>query len=315
MRTGRESGSSRPAGLSRGPAPVDPPIPQGVTADSLDRVTANSLRTLPDGLSEIVAVHLAAAAAVIADDPERALAHARAAARRAARVAVVREAVGVAAYAAGDYGEASRELKAAARISGSSEYLPMIADCERGLGRPERALALASGPEVATLDREARVEMLIVAAGARRDLGQPDAAVLALQVPALNARSGPGWLPRLRYAYADALLAVGREAEARAWFVRAAQADPEGATDALERVEEIDGIEFDEVDEVDLADAVDRGADVDELDPVDTDREVHGGDVHGGDVHGGDIDGGGGEVMGGAPHDSGSDGASGVRAR
>jgi tetratricopeptide (TPR) repeat protein len=208
-----------------------------VQATDLDRVTLNSLRTLPEGLAELVARHLAAAALVLADDPQEALAHARAAARRAGRVAVVREAAGVAAYAAEDYGSALTELKAAARISGSSEYLPMIADCERGLGRPERALALASSPEAGTLDRDGKVEMLIVAAGARRDLGQPEAAVLTLQVPALKSKAGGQWLARLRYAYADALAEVGRRAEARQWFVRAAEADPECLTDASERVD------------------------------------------------------------------------------
>ena len=227
----------------------DPQIPEGVDVSELDRVTLNSLRTLPDGLAEIVALHLAAAARILADDPERALAHTRAASRRAGRVAIVREAVGVAAYAAGEYGTALTELKAAARISGSADYLPMIADCERGLGRPERALALASSPEASTLDRSGKVELLIVAAGARRDLGQPEAAVLTLQVPALKSRGQGEWLARLRYAYADALLEVGRVREAREWFVRSAEVDPEGSTDADERVSELDGITFDEVEE------------------------------------------------------------------
>ena len=195
-----------------------------------------------------MARHLAAAAQVLADDPGLALAHAQAASRRAGRVAVVREAVGVAAYAAGEYGTALTELKAAARISGSSEYLPMIADCERGLGRPERALALASSAEAGTLDRAGKVEMLIVAAGARRDLGQPEAAVLTLQVPALKSRATGEWLARLRYAYADALAEVGRLAEAREWFVRSAEVDAEGATDAVERIDELDGITHEEVD-------------------------------------------------------------------
>jgi tetratricopeptide (TPR) repeat protein len=218
-----------------------------VQASDLDRVTLNSLRTLPEGLAEIVARHLAAAALVFDEDPQAALAHARAAARRAGRVAVVREAAGVAAYAAGDFAAALTELKAAARISGSSDYLPMIADCERGLGRPERALALASSAEAGGLQRDGKVEMLIVAAGARRDLGQPEAAVLTLQVPALESRGGGQWLARLRYAYADALEEVGRTDEARTWFSRAAQVDPEGLTDAAERVDALDGITFDEL--------------------------------------------------------------------
>ena len=230
----RDSRGSRPDSrpAPRDSAVRDPQLPEGVDVSELDRVTLNSLRTLPDGLAEIVALHLAAAARFLADDPERALAHTRAASRRAGRVAIVREAVGVAAYTAGDYGTALTELKAASRISGSSDYLPMIADCERGLGRPERALALASSPEASTLDRSGKVELLIVAAGARRDLGQPEAAVLTLQVPALKSRAQGEWLARLRYAYADALLEVGRVREAREWFVRAAEVDPEGSTDA-----------------------------------------------------------------------------------
>ena len=212
-------------------------------------MTRNSLRTLPDGLAELVARHLAAAIAILPDDPKLALAHAAAAVRLAGRVAVVREAAGVAAYAAGDYGMARTELRAAARISGTPDYLPMLADCERGLGRPEKALELAASPEVARLDVGGRVEMLIVAAGARRDKGQDEAAVLTLQVPALRTRTTDEWLPRLRYAYADALLAVGRVADARSWFLRAAEVDPEGMTDAVERVDEIDGVAFDDVEE------------------------------------------------------------------
>lgn len=217
----------------------------------LDLVTRHSLRTLPDGLAEIVGLHLAAAAAVLPENPELALAHAQAAVRRAGRVAVVREAAGIAAYAAGDFALARTELRAAARISGTAEYLPMLADCERGLGQPQKALTLAASPEVGRLDASGKVEMLIVAAGARRDLGQHEAAVLTLQVPALRSRTDAQWLPRLRYAYADALLGVGRTAEARDWFTRVVQVDPEGATDAVERLDELDGVLFDEVEELD----------------------------------------------------------------
>jgi hypothetical protein len=85
-----------------------------------------------------------------------------------------------------------------------------------------------------------------VASGARRDLGQPEAALLLLQVPALSSRRTEEWLPRLRYAYADTLLELGRGDEARTWFERAAQADPDGITDADERLAEMDGIVFDD---------------------------------------------------------------------
>jgi hypothetical protein len=135
----------------------------------------------------------------------------------------------------------------------------MMADCERGLGHPEKALALAGSPEAATLDRAGKVELLIVAAGARRDLRQAEAAVLTLQVPALKSRAQGEWLARLRYAYADALLEVGRVAEARVWFTRAAEVDPEGSTDAAERLDELDGVTFDELEPEEDADGLELG--------------------------------------------------------
>jgi hypothetical protein len=72
-----------------------------------------------------------------------------------------------------------------------------------------------------------------------------------LQVPERTTDSTDPWTARLRYAYADALLAVGRREEAREWFSRAADVDTEGETDAAERLLELDGvvIEGDEEDE------------------------------------------------------------------
>ena len=65
----------------------------------------------------------------------------RAPARR--RIAVVREAAGEAAYAAGHYAEALAELRAAKRMNGATAYLPIMADCHRALGKPQDALKLA----------------------------------------------------------------------------------------------------------------------------------------------------------------------------
>lgn len=218
------------------PAGDDPVLPDEVTIDALDREVRAGLRSLPKGLAELVGRHLVMAGRLIDEDPERAHAHALAATRRAARVAVVREAAGLTAYAMGRYDTARNELRAFSRMSGSDVYLPVLADCERGLGKPERALVIASGINVGRLDRAGRIEMRIVAAGARRDMGQLDAAIVALQGPELKSRSHEPWAARLRYAYADALLAAGRTAEAKEWFANAAAADFEGSTDALERL-------------------------------------------------------------------------------
>lgn len=155
----------------------------------------------------------------------------------------MREICGIAAYTAGHWAEAARELRAARRMTGGDELLPLIADCERGLGRPERALALASSTEAARLEDAQRIEMLIVASGARRDLGQPDAAVVMLQVPELRVRSRAPWQLRLRYAYADALAAAGRSEQAAEWFERVASADRDGETDAANRLAALRGDE------------------------------------------------------------------------
>jgi len=224
-----------------------PRVPEDITGKEIDRRVAAELRTLPEELGLSVARLLVAASRSLEDgDAGLALAYANEAKRLAGRVSVVREAVGVAAYAAGDFATALAELRAVRRMTGDQDYVPMMADCERGLGRPRKALELLGEVADTKLSDAARVEALIVEAGARRDLGQPEAALLLLQVPQLNARRTEDWLARLRYAYADTLADVGRMADARTWFERAAQVDPDGVTDAEERVAELDGITFED---------------------------------------------------------------------
>ncbi|HEY5134267.1 MAG TPA: hypothetical protein VIJ41_00605 [Candidatus Nanopelagicales bacterium] len=181
-------------------------------------------------------------ARLLDDRPDLAWEHAKAAVARGGRLAVVREAAGVAAYTAGEYADALAQFRAARRISGSDSYWPLMADCERGLGRPERAISMAGADEVDRLDRAGRVEMRIVASGARRDLGQLEAAVVTLQCPELSSSSTESWSARLKFAYADALLAAGREDEAREWFAKTVDVDASDATDAAERLADLDGI-------------------------------------------------------------------------
>ncbi|MFD6115413.1 hypothetical protein ACFWG0_35720 [Streptomyces yangpuensis] len=214
------------------------------------------LLSLPKGLAEEVSKNLVMVARLIDEDPEQAYAYSRIALRLASRVAAVREAAGFAAYATQKYSEALAEFRAAKRMTGSVELWPVMADCERGLGRPERALAMAGEPEVQKLDKAGQVEMRLVAAGARRDQGQLEAAIVTLQSPELASNAVQPWTARLRYAYADALLAAGREDEAREWFGKALEADKDGATDASDRLAELDGVEF--VDAADLSDDEDR---------------------------------------------------------
>ncbi|TVP34478.1 hypothetical protein A3L22_10350 [Streptomyces griseus subsp. griseus] len=235
------------------------PIPDDVTGDEIDKDVRQELMSLPKTLAEDVARNLVMVARLIDEDPEQAYAYSRIALRLASRVAAVREAAGFAAYATQQYAEALAEFRAARRMTGSVELWPVMADCERGLGRPEKALAMAGEPEVQKLDKTSQVEMRLVAAGARRDMGQIDAAIVTLQSPELASSSIQPWTARLRYAYADALLEVGREDEAREWFGKALEADKDGSTDASDRLAELDGVEFVDVldEETDTADETD----------------------------------------------------------
>jgi hypothetical protein len=139
-----------------------------------------------------------------------------------------------------------------------------MADCERALGRLDRALDLVTGPEAKNADQHTRIELRIVESGIRRDQGLVDAAVVVLQIPELTEGRPRPAHARLYYAYADALLAAGREDEAREWFGKAAAADVDGETDAAERCDELDDITLDDLSPDDLeplADDEDAGDD------------------------------------------------------
>ena len=217
----------------------EPDVPEDVDVSELHGEVRRELKAMPKTLADKVAVHLVAAGRLIDTEPERALEHARFARQRASRVPAVREANGLTAYQAGEWAEALSELRAARRLGGGPGHLAMMADCERALGRPERALELSRGDEARELEGEEAVELRIVVAGARRDLGEIDASVVSLQIPELDPQRQEPWSARLFYAYADNLLAADRVQEAFTWFVHAAHADDETETDAPERLDEL----------------------------------------------------------------------------
>ncbi len=233
------------------------PLPDDVEARELDREVRQELTSLTKETAEIVAKHLVMAGRLMDDEPQSALLHARAARALAGRVGAVREANGLVAYTACEWTEALSELRAARRMTGDAEHLAVMADCERALGRPDRALLVTEDPQAAGLSPATRVELLIVASGARRDLGQADAAVVSLQVAALEGPVRP-WTVRLRYAYADALLDAGREDEARQWFARAADIDATGETDAEDRMMELDGLILNDLEDADPGDLAEQ---------------------------------------------------------
>lgn len=211
------------------------------------------MSTLPTVIATGVARHLVMAAQLMDIDPNLALQHAEVARARAGRVGIVREAVGITAYRAGDFATALRELRTARRLTGSDDQLAAIADSERALGRPDKALDVVSSAPPG-LAPEIQVELLIVASGARLDLGQPEVARQTLEIGELDAAPTSGSpevrqaRARLLSAYADTLSALGQADEAQRWLAKAAQADLDGSTGAAERL----GLAEADIDFVDL---------------------------------------------------------------
>ena len=230
---GRNSGGKR---NGRRPSakqdPTEPRLPDDVKASDLDPEVRRDLQALDKQAADRVARHLVMASDLLEENPELALAHARAARARAARIAVVRETAGIVAYSVGEWQEAVSELRAALRMSGSDALLPLIADSERGLGQPQRAVDLADSPEGRKLTGETLLEMLIVKAGALIDLGDAAEAVRTFAAQDLTPGRTGTEAARLFFAYASALDAAGRRADAITWFQNAASADVDDETDA-----------------------------------------------------------------------------------
>jgi tetratricopeptide (TPR) repeat protein len=242
MSRGSDPRGARPAPIDRDqsrlrPRIFEPDIPEDVTGEELEKSVRAELLSLSPENAKVVAQHLVCINMYMDSDPDLAHKHGVAAAHHAGRLAVVRESAGYAAYRAGHYEIALKELRAANRISGDVSAWPVMADCERGLGKPLKALALAGSPEVKRLEKAQEIEMRIVASGARRDLGELDAAVITLTCKELKTE-GEEWAVRLRYAYADALSAAGRLDEAREWFDKCAEIDFDEVTDAQDRAQE-----------------------------------------------------------------------------
>ncbi|WP_424936051.1 MULTISPECIES: hypothetical protein [Bacteria] len=168
-----------------------------------------------------MARHLAMASRLIEEDPALAHEHAVAASRRAGRVAVVRESVGITAYALGDFALALRELRTYRRISGRDDQIALIVDSERGMGRPDRALEEARAVDRATLPAETRVALAIAMSGARLDRGEAELALGELEIPELDPDRAFEWSPALFAARAAVLEDLGRTEEAAFWEARA----------------------------------------------------------------------------------------------
>lgn len=183
------------------------------------------LRTLSKENADRVACHLVMAARLLEEDPALAHRHALAAVRSAGRVGVVRETCGLTAYTVGDYAMALRELRTFRRITGSDDQLPVMVDCERGLGRPEAALELGRSVARESLPPEVQVDLAIALSGARLDMGQDDEALLELEIPQLDPTQAHPYSARLFRAYAEVLRGLERRDDATRWDAFASAVD------------------------------------------------------------------------------------------
>lgn len=213
--------AARTTRTDRDPVVPDPQLPEDLDPRELPGAARGELKTLSKENADRVARHLVMAARVIDSDPALAHAHAQAASRRAGRVAVVRETLGITAYSIGDFALALRELRTYRRISGSDDEIALMVDSERGLGRPEKALALGRAVDRSLLPAAVRVELAIAMSGARLDVGENDRALQELDIPELDPDRAHEWSPALFAARATVLEELGRAQEAAQWRARA----------------------------------------------------------------------------------------------
>jgi hypothetical protein len=214
------------------------------------------LKGLSPELAEAVGAHLMMAMQLIDDDPELAHRHAEAARRRASRLPLVREASAETAYAAGLYDEALAQYKTLRRMTGSPDVIPVMVDCLRAAGRYRDALELAREGMKEVVTPSMRLELIIVTAGVRVDMGERDEALRLLrrEVESPSIRQPRLARARLLYAFADLLAQSGDRENAYRGFAQAARLDPDGTTTgALDRLDEFDGLVLD-LDEDDLDD-------------------------------------------------------------
>lgn len=263
-----ERRNSRPPQRNRVP---EPELPEDVSAKDLDSAARMGLRALSRLNAENIARHLVMTQRLLETDPEVAYAHARYAASHAGRIAIVREAAGIAAYVAGLYSEALRELRAARRLSGmDTMYRAMEVDCERALGRPDAALRSAQNALQLDLEDDERAELAIVVTGIYHDQGNDELALITIEDAIRKAPKDTETLRRLHSVRADRLEDLGRVREAEA--IRERIYVPEEPEVELYDIEEESAPELAEIarqlEEQSQAEAAERRREAEQLEAV-----------------------------------------------
>lgn len=181
----------------------------------------------PTALDDVVKAVGAAAEALETGDTARAQELLGWAKSVSPRTPTIREALGIALYAAQQYPEAQSELLAYRRLSGSHDQNHLLADCARAAGRPEKVAEYVDEMINADVDAERVAEGLMVLAGSRVDEGDVEGALATLQRVDLDPEHVLPWHPRLWYAAGDVLERLGRGDEARDYFEAIAAIDDE----------------------------------------------------------------------------------------
>lgn len=157
--------------------PGEPKMPKGIEWSMLSTDDRERLRGLSKEHAENIGLHILAAYTLEERDLELALEHAKWVAHQASRIDFARETLAFVAYRQGDYKLALREFRTAFRMNGFLDYLPFIADCERGMGEPKKAIETAMSDDAKYLRGESKAEMFLVYAGALGDLELWDKAI------------------------------------------------------------------------------------------------------------------------------------------
>ncbi|MEZ7898742.1 MAG: hypothetical protein QMB98_08020 [Flaviflexus sp.] len=217
------------------------------------------------------------------ENPELAYEHAKAAYRRASRIDIVREALGLTAYANEKYGEALRELRTYRRMSGDLSHAYLEADCERGMGKPDRAVKYLEDIDIQELEPAAQVELALVVSGAYSDMIESETGLKLIETLKVDYFKDELRAPVEQVRY-ERLRELGRDEEASAVEARWSPLwDAETIEVFAEAIEEDDYTEDsddsygegewdDSSDSADSVDSVSSADDWDDDEPVRTNR-------------------------------------------
>lgn len=139
----------------------------------------------------------------------------------------VRELHGLTLYRLGRWRAALKELEAAHELTGSFAQHPVMADCQRALGRHQRVEALWDDLRHASAPGEVVAEGRIVMAGSLADRGDTARAIQLLEPFGVDRARPREFHLRTWYVLADLYERAGDVPRARELFRRLVQRDPD----------------------------------------------------------------------------------------